>query len=297
MKIAPLPTAFSMKLWVHTAPAENHRSQSGRESRWHYLQAGQGENLLLLHGLGASVFSWRHNLDPLGRFYQVLALDLKGCGDSSVGFGEDYSLEALALEVLAFMDNLGVKRTALAGNSLGGSVALMLAQRFPERVSALVLLAPAVFLSRLPWIVYPLKLPVVSWLSVWVLGPWVIPLALRLAYHDPRLITPEVVAGYARPFRSLKKRLVLRELCGGLHLWSRPQLQALLAAVRQPTLIIWGEQDRILPPAQAWELKQHLSQAELHLLPGVGHAPQEENPLQVNKIMIDFLNRSFKMDN
>ncbi|MDD3581295.1 MAG: alpha/beta fold hydrolase [Desulfobacca sp.] len=268
------------------------RARPESRARWHYCQSGQGPNLLLLHGLGASIFSWRHNLDPLGQYFRVMALDLKGCGDSPASVCDDYTLTALVQEVADFMDARSLERTALAGNSLGGSLALLLAQRCPERVSALILLAPAVLLSRLPYIFYPLRLPVVSWLVALLLGPWIMPWALRLAYHDRRLITPEVIAGYARPLRSLQRRLTLRALCQSLHPWPPEQILALLAAIRQPTALIWGEEDRILPPVQAYWLQAYLPQAELHLLPQVGHAPQEEDPLRVNKIIIDFLQRS-----
>lgn len=229
---------------------------------------------------------------PLARQYRVWALDLKGHGDSPLHPGDNYHLEDLVADVVTFIERQGIERLTVAGNSLGGSLALVLAARHPERVSGLILLAPAVIASRLPYIFYPLKLPFVGWLSAAISGPWIIPVALRLAYHDPRLITPEVIDGYGRPFRSLARRLALRKLCQQLRPWPRPQVEALLADIHQPTVIIWGEQDRILPPAQAGWLKNHLPQAELHLLPGVGHAPQEESPARVNEIMIDFLARS-----
>jgi len=287
-----LPTFCYMNLWVPTPLTKDVHQQLNSRARWHYLQAGEGPDLILLHGLGASVFSWRHNLEPLARIFRVTALDLKGCGESSASAEDNLSLEALVQDVLDFMDALEIKQAALAGNSLGGSVALLLAQRRPERVSALILLAPAVITNRLPWIVYPLKLPLIGWVGAMLLGPWIIPLALRLAYHDHRLITPEVIAGYGRPFRSLKKRLALRALCRSLNPWSPARVMALLASVRQPIAVIWGEEDRILPPQQAYWLQDHLPQSKLYLLLGVGHAPQEENPLQVNKIIIDFLQQS-----
>jgi len=281
-----------MNLLVPIPLPKPGQQQPEARARWHYGQAGQGPKLILLHGLGASLFSWRHNLEPLGQYFHVIALDLKGCGESSASALDDYRLEALVQDLKDFMDVLGIERTSLAGNSLGGSLALLLAQRCPERVSALVLLAPAVMISRLPRIFFPLQLPVLGWWAALLLGPWIVPWALRLAYHDYRLITPEVITGYARPFRSLKRRLALRALCQSLHPWTPAQILALLGAIQQPTALIWGEEDRILPPVQARRLHEHLPQAELYLIPGVGHAPQEENPHRVNKIIIDFLQRS-----
>ncbi len=152
-------------------------------SRWHFAEQGEGPPLLLLHGLGASSFSWRHNLSPLARHFRVLAPDLPPHGRSAAPADGDYTPEALSRAVMDFLDRRGISRTAVAGNSLGGALALLLARDYPERVSALVLLAPAAALTRLPWIFYPLRLPVLGHYAAGLLGPWIIPLALRLAYH------------------------------------------------------------------------------------------------------------------
>jgi pimeloyl-ACP methyl ester carboxylesterase len=261
-------------------------------SRWHFEEQGAGPPLLLLHGLGASSFSWRHNLTPLGKHFRVLAPDLPPHGRSPAPLDADYSLEALAAAIMAFMDRQGIPRAAVAGNSLGGGLALMLARDYPERISALVLLAPAAALTRVPWIFYPLRPPVLGRLAAVLMGPWLIPLALRLAYHRRELITPEVVAGYALPFRELCRRLALSRLCRQLQILPLDRVKLLLQKISQPVSLIWGQEDRILPAPQAFWIKEQLPQAEFHLLPGVGHAPQEETPAAVNKIIIDFLTRS-----
>ncbi len=159
---------------------------------------------------------------------------------------------------------------------------------------ALALLAPAAALTRVPWIFYPLRLPWLGPLAAVLLGPWIIPLALRLAYHRWELITPEVVAGYALPFRDRRRRLALASLCRQLQIGPLSQVEALLQEIRQPVALIWGAKDRILPVNQAYWMKARLPQAEFHLLPEVGHAPQEEAPAAVNKIIIAFLTRSLK---
>jgi pimeloyl-ACP methyl ester carboxylesterase len=267
-----------------------------RESPPLYFETrGHGPDLVLLHGLGASSFSWRHNLAALAaNGFRVWALDLPGHGRSPAPRHAAYAAAALAAAVLDFLDTHALHQAVLAGNSLGGGLALLLARDHPERVPALVLLAPAAALRRVPWIFYPLRLPVLGLPAAALLGPWIIPYALRLAYHRRELITPEVIAGYAAPFRELRRRLALGRVCRQLELLSLEQVASLLQKIRQPVSLIWGAQDRILPMAQAHWLKAHLPQAELHLLSGVGHAPQEEAPEQVNKIIIAFLARSLK---
>jgi pimeloyl-ACP methyl ester carboxylesterase len=262
------------------------------ENDWYFIDQGRGPNLVLLHGLGASSFSWRHNLGPLARHFRVLAPDLPPHGRSPAPLDGDYTVAGQIRGILDFLDRRGIEQAALAGNSLGGGLALLLARDYPERFPALVLLAPAAALTRVPLIFYPLRLPLLGRLAAACLGPWIIPSALRLIYHRRELITPEVVAGYAAFFRDFGRRLALGRLCRQLELLPLDQVESLLQEIRQPASLIWGDQDRILPVRQAYWLKARLPQAQLHLLPRVGHAPQEEAPEAVNKIIIAFLGHS-----
>lgn len=263
-------------------------------NEWYFTVQGRGPDLVLIHGLGASSFSWRHNVAPLAAHFRVWTLDFPPHGRSPFSLTADYSQEALARGIMSFMERQGIRQAALAGNSLGGGLALLLARDYPERVPALALLAPAAAMTRLPWLFYPMGVPGLSRVLAPLLGPWLIPLALGLAYHRRELITPEVVEGYAAPFREGPRRLALGRLCRQLKIPPRSQTEAWLKELRPPTLIIWGEEDRILPVDQARWLKARLPQAEMHLMPQVGHAPQEEAPDEVNKIIIAFLTRSLK---
>jgi pimeloyl-ACP methyl ester carboxylesterase len=261
-------------------------------STWHFVEQGGGPPLLLIHGLGASSFSFRHNLMPLGKKFRVLAPDLPAHGSSPAPLDGDYRLEALARGLNDFLELHGIRQAAVAGNSLGGSLALLLARDYPERVSALILLGPAVAVTRVPWIFYPLRLPLVGELAAALTGPWTIHLALRLAYHRRELITPEVVAGYARSVREFPRRLAFRRFCQQLQIPPLPEIAAMLQKIHQPTVLIWGQEDRILPVRQAAWVQERLPQARTHLLRDVGHAPQEEAPTAVNEIIIDFLTRT-----
>jgi pimeloyl-ACP methyl ester carboxylesterase len=262
------------------------------ENEWYFSDRGHGPNLVLLHGLGASSFSWRHNLGPLSRHFRVLAPDLPPHGRSPAPLDGDYTVAGQLRGILDFLDRRGIEQAALAGNSLGGGLALLLARDYPERFPALVLLAPAAALTRVPLIFYPLRLPRLGRLAAACLAPWIIPPALRLIYHRRDLVTPEVISGYAAPFREFPRRLALGRLCQQLNPLPLYQVESLLPQIQQPVSLIWGEQDRILPLRQAHWLKDRLPRAQLHLLPQVGHAPQEEAPAAVNKIIIAFLGRS-----
>ncbi len=149
-------------------------------------------------------------------------------------------------------------------------------------------------MQGIPLIFRLLRLPGLGLLAAGAMSPWFLRLGLRLVYHRQELITPQVLAGYAPTFRAPANRLALRRLARQMEPWPLPQVAALLREIRQPASIIWGVEDRVLPVRQADFLRRHLPRAELHLLPAVGHAPQEEAPEAVNKIIIAFLTRSLK---
>jgi pimeloyl-ACP methyl ester carboxylesterase len=261
---------------------------------WYVQIAGQGPDLVLLHGLGASSFSWRHNRDVLARHFRVITPDLPGHGQSPAPPHGDYHVEALLAGVRDFLNWHKLNKVIVGGNSLGGGLSLMLARECPERVRALVLLAPAAAVTRIPYAFWPLRLPILGYAVAALLGPLFLPWFMRLVYCHPGRMIPEALAGYAPPYRDLDHRLALRQVCRQLEVRPLEEIAALLKHLIQPTALIWGEQDRILPPAQGRWLINQRPQWEHHLLPEVGHAPQEEAPGAVNKIIIDFLGRSLK---
>lgn len=263
---------------------------------WHCREAGEGPPVLLLHGLGASSFSWRELFPRLAPRFHLLAPDLPAHGATSAAATPDFRLETLVAGLLALLDRRGVTSYAVVGNSLGGGLALLLAAKAPERVRALALLGPAVVLKHYPFLFQPLRLPVLGHLTALALGPWIVPYGLKMAYHRHELITPEVVAGYAPTFRPVSNRLGLMRLARENDPWPPEEVRRLLARIHQPVVIIWGEEDRILPASQASELKALLPRAELHLLPQVGHAPQEEAPEITAEILIAFLTGAGKND-
>ena len=119
----------------------------------HCLEAGQGPALLLIHGLGASTFTFRRILPDLARRFRVVAVDLKGFGFSERPAAGDYSLSAQAALVRQVMDQLGVEKASVLGHSMGGAVAMRLALAYPERVERLILASSAsdVDLGRRVW--------------------------------------------------------------------------------------------------------------------------------------------------
>ena len=254
--------------------------------RIHYKLAGNDEpTMILLHGFAASTFSWREVMTPLARTGTVVAYDRPSSGLTARPMpGEwtgdsPYSPVAQVEQVVGLMDALGLRRAILIGNSAGGTVALHTALSYPDRVAALVLVDPAIYVTggAPSWIRPLLRTPqlrrigpvLVRNISIW--GERL----LGMAWHDPSRITPQIKEGYRAALQAENWDRGLWELTVAAQ---DIRLGERVAEVRQPTLVITGDDDRIVPTAQSIRLASELPGAELVVIPSCGHVPQEECP-------------------
>ncbi|MCL4499864.1 MAG: alpha/beta hydrolase [Chloroflexi bacterium] len=256
--------------------------------RAHYLDRGSGQPVILLHGLGAWSYSWRRNLGPLSERNHVYAPDLKGFGLTDKPAGSSYSIESQADFVVAFMDKLAIKRAVFVGNSLGGSIALHVYQKHPEKVKALVLVdsagyqvGPASPIASVPSPLRPVATRGIA------LSRWFVRDQLSAAYFDPEThLTAETVDGYYLPTRT---RGIENAALG---LWRDLKLKdetSLIRTVHVPTLIVWGKNDRIIPLSCAYRFNDDIPGSRLALIDRAGHACFEEAPAQVNGAISGFL--------
>jgi pimeloyl-ACP methyl ester carboxylesterase len=263
----------------------------------HYKRAGQGEPaFILLHGFGASVFSWREVMVPLSQFGTVIAFDRPAFGLTERPLpgewhGESpYTVEAQVSLTLALMDKLGVPQAILVGNSAGGTIAMLTALRAPERVQALILVSPAVYGGggAPSWVRLLSGLP-----QVRRVGPlWVRFLVARLegslpsAWHDPSKITSKVWAGYKKPLQVENWDRAFWEFT----LAGRPQdLEQQLGRITLPTLVVTGDDDRWVPTTQSIRLSKELPNATLVVIPNCGHVSHEECPQEFMAAVTSFL--------
>lgn len=241
----------------------------------HYVERGAGEPLLLIHGLGASIFTFRRNLDDLARSVRAIAVDLAGFGGSSRCV-RDCSQEAHARRLVEFMDALGIQRAHVLGHSMGGAVALRLAAGWPERVLRLVLVAPAPpDMMRAGALATTLLRPLVPLFGLLYHSRSFRRLTLRSAFHDPaRMMTDEVLDGYWGPARVRGHLEALARLLAD----RRKDRPVDVRRVTAPTLILWGASDTWLRPALGERLTAQLPDARLVVLPQAGHLLPEERP-------------------
>ncbi len=249
-----------------------------------YLTAGEGPPLLLLHALGESALDWRWVLSDLARTHRVYAPDLPGFGDSAKP-AADYSPAFFERVAAAFLDALEVERTAVIGNSLGGLIALRLALSESSRISALALIDSAGLgrevSSALKWPALPGYGEAAITLSKTPLGAtqraW---LRIPLLFARPERVPPEWIEEQYRlsqlPGFSQAVVAALRAQVdpGG----QREVLLDRLPSLEIPTLVVWGESDRIFPVSQARDAVAHLREGSLELVPDCGHLPHVERP-------------------
>lgn len=266
----------------------------------HFKEMGQGEPVfVLLHGFGASTYSWREVLEPLSKEGRVIAYDRPSFGLTSRPMPGDwtrtnpYSVQGNVELLDGLMNQLGVEKIILVGNSAGGGVAAAYAIAYPERVQGLVLVDPAIgngHEGRFPsWI-----LPIMATPQMRHLGPLLVRSiagdsgdeTIKLAWHNPTLINQQVYDGYRKPLQANNWDKALYEFT----IASNPTEDlSRLTEIKIPVLVVSGDDDRIVPTDSSIHLSNEIPGAKLVIFNNCGHVPQEECPNQFMDALKGFL--------
>jgi pimeloyl-ACP methyl ester carboxylesterase len=258
------------------------------------MEAGAGEPVILIHGLGATKASFLPTIAALAPSYRTIAVDLPGFGDSDKPLLGSYDAGFFARSMVALLDALELERAHVVGNSMGGRVAIELGLEFPERVGRLALLAPS-----LAWLRTRRWAPYLRW----------VPTQLGLIQPAPRAVVEAIVrriipgadqewtaAGideflrsYLTPsgraaFYAAARNIYLEEPHGPDGFWTR------LESLNVPSLFVWGRRDVVVPAAFANHVRDAVPSAQ-HLMLDCGHVPQLERPRQTHAAIEQFLTR------
>ncbi|MDJ0818260.1 MAG: alpha/beta fold hydrolase [Desulfobacterales bacterium] len=256
-----------------------------------YVDAGSGLPLVFIHGFGASIFSWRKNLEPLSEYHRVCAPDLPGFGYSDKPLDADYSIDAYADFMIQFMDRLKIEKAVLVGHSLGGGIALLTSLKYPARVLALVLLDAEAYPITPPLMLKIAKLPGVRSVVHRAIGEWVVRVSLQRSFHDPSFITEPLIEEYYRPFLTENGKAAPIRVLQAMDFEKLQELPERYRNITKKTLIIWGREDQISGIHLARKLKKDLPNSRLRIIPECGHLVQEEKPEEVNRAIIRFAKR------
>jgi pimeloyl-ACP methyl ester carboxylesterase len=282
-----LPGGRPPLLQIRDIPVGRHRIST--------LTMGGGPDVLLLHGLGGTRASLFETSAALSRHYRVHAPDLPGFGSSSKPAFGSYDARWFAEIMLGLMDQLGIQRAHIVGNSLGGRVAIEIGLVAPERVTALGLLCPAV-----AWLKRGLH-PIVRLLRP-ELG--MLPHGFRRStvasqfcgmFHDRDVIDPAIAdlvvdeflriyhtAGARHAFLSAARNIYLEPPFGRRGFYPR------LSDLRPPALFVWGSHDAIVPAAFSRHVREWLPRARQVTIDSCGHVPQVERAEETNELLMGF---------
>jgi pimeloyl-ACP methyl ester carboxylesterase len=247
----------------------------------HLRDEGRREDplpIVLLHGTSASLHTWDGWVAALAPTRRVVRFDLPGFGLTGPFASGDYSLPSYVRFVRALLDQQGIARCVLAGNSFGGTIAWAVAAAQPERVERLILVDAGGYplVSRAVPIGFRIaRTPGLNQLSRFILPRRVIESSLRNVYGDPDKVTAALVDRYYELTLRAGNRLAvaerLRQAPAGI-------LADEIAKVKQPTLILWGEKDRLIPPEHAALFQRDIVGSQVVMFAALGHVPHEEDP-------------------
>lgn len=266
--------------------------------------ASQKTPILLVHGFGSNLNQWRDNLYPLSQHRPVYALDLLGFGASEKA-AAPYGTDLWSAQVFEFWQTFIGTPVILLGHSLGALVAITTAISRPTMVERLVMLTlPAArqelvsgwvdTLSRTVEGVFATPL-LLRPLFLFVRRPQFLRKVLRSLYSDPDRVDEELIAQFTGP---PTERGAARTLCYLVRSRTQPDFspstQDLVAALPVPTLLIWGDKDRVVSPTWATRLKPLNPLITVEVVPEGGHCLFDEKPEQVNQMILDWAEEAFE---
>lgn len=245
------------------------------DQRIHYVEAGRGQPVILLHGLGMTKETWQPSFAALAANYHVYAID-------QIGFGRsdkpelDYKIATFVDFLHGFLVSQDLGKATLVGSSLGGWIALEFAVQHPDLVDRLVLVGSA----GLPWLhPAPVDFKPTSLAAIRALME-------ALVYDKTRVTEPIVRQVFADHLRNNDGSTIQRTFAGFA---SSRFLDGRLASIRVPTLVVWGREDEMIPLAAGEQLRDGIAGAQLVVLDHCGHIPHVEKPAEFTRAVLEFL--------
>ncbi len=257
--------------------------------------------LILLHGFGASIGHWRHNLEVLGDRHTVYALDMLGFGASEKA-PANYSVDLWVEQIHDFWKAFIRTPVILIGSSIGSLISLAAAAKYPEMVGGVVMMSlpdPDIEKEAIPELLYPLVAKIKSFFAnpllikavfYLVRQPSILRRGVSLAYANPEAVSVELLDIFAKPPQDRGSARAFTALVKSRnHPNYSPNVKKLLSNLTIPILLIWGEKDRIIPFALASKFASLNENLELITLENVGHFPHDECPEQINQGILDWI--------
>ncbi len=281
------------EVYKHIPHSERSKFINVEGARLHYQEFGDrtAPTLVLIHGFTASLYVW-HRVAPLlaDAGFHVIAVDLIGFGYSEKPRWFDYSIQSQARMISRFMNRLGIGRATLVGSSYGGAVAMTICLDYPEFVEKLVLI-DAVINDEV------LQHPILRLASIRGVGEVITPFLVdsramlrrrmrgTLAKVNHRLITKDRVSNVIRPLAAADGHY---SVLATSRAWDAGRIEQDAHLINQPTLIIWGEEDKIVKIHNGYKLHDSILNSRFVVLKNCGHVPAEEKSDVVSELVTEF---------
>lgn len=252
---------------------------------------GAGPPVLLLHGFGATSFTWRFLTPALTSSFEVTEVDLLGCGQSPKPEGGDYSVRGHSMLIERLLAERGLRAVTLVGHSFGGSVALLTALKLHGAgiVRRLVLIDAPTYRQRVPLFIQALRSPLGPAITRTIPPEVQVRAVLQLAYFEDAAVSKESVRAYASALRTQGGRHALVRTARELIPPDIDEIATRYSSLTTPTLILWGDHDEIVPLSTGQRLARDLPHASLSVIARAGHLPHEERPDEAIPIVSRFL--------
>lgn len=253
-----------------------------------YHRHGQGESMLFVHGITTYSFIWRNITPELSNKFDVIAVDLLGCGDSDKPLERDYSLAAQAEILIKFLDKLNIKKVYFVGHDIGGGIGQVLAVKHPERLLNLVLINTVGYDY---WPVQPItsmRIPIIRQFAMAVLNFGLLRNLVDLGVVNSDKVTDELMHFFRGPLKTKSGKDGFLHLARCLDNKQLMDIEDEIRLLEIPVMIIRGDADIFLSSEISERLHRDIKNSRLERIKSGGHFIQEDEPDRLINLIINF---------
>ena len=254
-----------------------------------YHRQGAGEPMLLVHGISTYSFIWRNLIPSLSSHFDVIAIDLLGCGDSDKPAGVDYSISAQADMIHKFLNNLGIGKVHLVTHDIGGGVGQIMAVKYSDKLRSLVLINTVAYDY---WPVQPIitmRIPIIRQIAMSLMDLGILKALVRRGTYYKERVTDELMELFWKPLKTREGRQGFLQLARSLNNMDLMRIAGDLRNMQMPVLIVRGDDDAYLGPEICEKLHDEIKNSRLVRIQNGGHFIQEDKPELLASLILKFI--------